>query len=84
LVADYSWSRAALCLSQASINLADNEARLQGFQLDSYERPKIDHSAVKRKWTLFYGLKKSETGTDSPAMFSATVEDKTHQVEIRK
>ncbi|HVI82461.1 MAG TPA: hypothetical protein VM717_06925 [Chthoniobacterales bacterium] len=36
-----------------AINLADNKARLQGFQLDNYERPKIDHSAVKRKWTLF-------------------------------
>jgi len=29
-------------------------------------------------------LKKSEAGVDSPAMFSATVVDKTHQVEIRK
>jgi hypothetical protein len=67
-----------------AVNLADNEARVQGCPLDSYERPKVDHSKVKGKWALFYALKKSETGSNLPAGFSATVEDKTRKVEIRK
>ena len=67
-----------------AVKLADNEARSQGCPIDSYERPKIDHSKVKGKWTLFYALKKDETGRDLPEAFSATVEDKTKKVDIRK
>jgi hypothetical protein len=67
-----------------AISLADTEARAQGFPLDNYERPKIDHSQVKGKWSLFYGLKKTETGSEMPAALSITVEDKTRKVEIRK
>jgi len=65
------------------INLADREARQEGCPLDDYERPKVDHSAVKGKWTLFYA-RKSDASGNLPAMFSATVEDKTRKVEIRK
>lgn len=67
-----------------AINLADTEARLQGYHLDDYERPKVDHSKVKGKWSLFYGLKKSATGSEIPATLIATVEDKTRKIEIRK
>ncbi len=63
-----------------AIDLADAEARRQGAPLDDYQRPKVDHSAVKGKWSLFYGLK--EGGSGGP--FTATVEDKTKKVEIRK
>ena len=64
------------------IRLVDTEARAQGAPLDEYERPKVDHSAVKGKWTLFYA-KKGDANIDLPA-FSATVDDKTHKVELRK
>ena len=67
-----------------AISLADTEARVQGYSLDDYERPKVDHSKVKGRWTLFYGLKKTETGSGTPAALSITVEDKSRKVEIRK
>ena len=66
------------------IGLADTEARIQGYHLDDYERPKVDHSKVKGKWSLFYGLKKSDTRSEMPAALSVTVEDKTRKVELRK
>ena len=66
------------------INVADHEARLQGFEVDNYERPTVDHSNVRGRWTLFYSLKKSESGSESRASFSVTVEDKTGKAEIRK
>jgi len=67
-----------------AISLADTEARSQGFPLDNYERPKADHSQVKGRWSLFYDLKKTETGSDLPAGISVTVEDQSRKVEIRK
>src|SRR5205823_5384980 len=33
-----------------AISLADTEARIQGYHVDEYQRPKVDHSAVKGKW----------------------------------
>ena len=63
-----------------AISLADTEARVQGYQLDNYQRPKVDHSAVKGKWSLFYGLKEGESG----GTFTITIEDKTRKVEFRK
>ena len=77
-----STSRDNAPLTEAeAIDLADAEARRQGAPLDDYQRPKVDHSAVKGKWTLFYGLK--ESGSSGGA-FTATVEDKTRKVEVRK
>jgi len=67
-----------------AVSLADTEARVQGYRLDDYERPKIDHSKVKGKWSLFYGLKKTESGSEAPATLIVTVEDKTKKVEIKK
>jgi len=67
-----------------AISLADTEARSQGFPLDNYERPKADHSQVKGSWSLFYDLKKTETGSGLPAGISVTVEDESRKVEIRK
>jgi len=76
-----STSRDNVTLTEAeAINLADTEARRQGTPLDDYQRPKVDHSAVKGKWSLFYGLKEGGSGST----FTITVEDKTKKVEIRK
>jgi hypothetical protein len=66
-----------------AIDLADTEARIQGYHLDDYQRPKVDHSAVKGKWSLFYGSKEASAG-ESGGPFTVTVEDKTRKVEIRK
>jgi hypothetical protein len=67
-----------------AINLADTEARRQGAPLDEYQRPKVDHSAVKGKWSLLYGLKEGRSAAESGGPFTVTVEDKTRKVEIRK
>ena len=53
-----------------AINLADTEARVQGARLDDYERPKVDHSAVKGRWSLFYGLKEFEPTVHLLQIFS--------------
>jgi len=67
-----------------AISLADNEARIQGYHVDEYQRPKVDHSGVKGKWALFYGLKQDADAEENPIAFTVTVEDKTKKVEIRK
>ena len=67
-----------------AINLADAEARIQGYHVDEYQRPKVDYSAVKGKWALFYGLKQDADAEGNPIAFTVTVEDKTKKVEIRK
>jgi hypothetical protein len=66
------------------ISLADTEARIQGYHVDEYQRPKVDHSAVKGKWALFYGLKEGADNAGNPSAFTVTIEDKTKKVEIRK
>lgn len=72
-------------LSEAeAIKLADTEARIHGYQLENYERPRVDHSDVKGKWSLFYALKEPATSSESAGPFSVTVEDKTKKVEFRK
>jgi hypothetical protein len=68
-----------------AISLADTEARIQGYHVDEYQRPKVDHSAVKGKWALFYGLKQdADAQGNLLGTFTVTVEDKTKKVEIRK
>jgi hypothetical protein len=67
-----------------AINLADTEARIQGYPVDEYQRPKVDYSAVKGKWALFYGLKRDADARGNPSAFTVTIEDKTKKVEIRK
>jgi len=67
-----------------AVNLADTEARNQGYNLENYERPKADYSEVKRKWILYYDLKKSADRSLGAAPLSMTVEDRSKKVEIRK
>jgi hypothetical protein len=67
-----------------AVNLADTEARNQGYNLENYERPKADYSEVKRKWILYYDLKKSADRGLGVAPLSVTVEDRSKKVEIRK
>lgn len=66
-----------------AIRLADQEAASHGCPLEKYNRPKVDHSVVKGKWTLFYSIK-PELGAGLPPAFSATVDDKTRTAQIHK
>lgn len=65
-------------------DLADAEARVQGYNLDEYQRPKADYSAVEDKWSLFYDQKPVDGMPEIGKYFSATVDDKTKKVEVRK
>jgi hypothetical protein len=67
-----------------AIGLADIEARTKGYDLNEYQRPKADYSAVKDKWSLFYNLKDLKAAGGDLQPFSVTVEDKTKKVEIRR
>ena len=67
-----------------AIGLADTEARAKGYDLDQYQRPKADYSAVKDKWSLFYTLKDPKAAGGDLQPFSVTVEDKTRKVEVRR
>jgi hypothetical protein len=80
-----STSRDDAPLTEAEvIRLADTEARVQGYQLNNYQRPKVDHSTVKAKWSLFYGLKEGGHAGEDGGPFTVTVEDKTKKVEVRR
>jgi hypothetical protein len=65
-------------------DLADAEARAQGYNLDEYQRPKADYSAAEDKWSLFYDQKPVDVTPEIGKYFSAKVDDKTKKVEIRK
>jgi len=72
-------------LSQEEVtDLADAEARAQGYNLDEYQRPKADYSAVEDKWSLFYDQKPVDGMPEIGKYFSATVDDKTKKVEVKK
>lgn len=64
------------------ISLVEREARTHGAPIDKYEAPKVDHSAVKGKWTLFYA-RKADVGPELAPGFTATVDDKTQQVQVQ-
>jgi hypothetical protein len=76
-------ANARLTMEEAT-DLADAEARAQGYNLDEYQRPKADYSAVKDKWLLFYDQKPVDATPEIGKYFSAAVDDKTGKVEIKK
>lgn len=67
-----------------AIGVADAEARAKGYDLDQYQRPKADFSAVKDKWSLFYTLKDPKAAGGDLQPFSVTVEDKSRKAEVRR
>lgn len=64
------------------VSLVESDARANGAPIDQYDQPTVDHSAVKGKWTLFYA-RKADTGVSVPPAFTATVDDKTHKVNVQ-
>ena len=67
---------------QEVIELANGEARAQGYNLEDFQRPKADYSAVTDKWTLFYEQRSPDGSTQAGKYFTATVEDKTRRVVV--
>ena len=69
---------------QEATDLADAEARAQGYDLNEFQRPKADYSAATEKWTLFYDQKSSDGSPQAGRYFVATVEDKTKKVSLER
>jgi hypothetical protein len=69
---------------EEATDLADAEARAQGFNLDEYQRPKADYSAAQDKWSLFYDQNPVDVTPEIGKYFIVTVDDETKKVEIRK
>jgi hypothetical protein len=68
--------------AQDAINLADTEASAQGYDLNEYQRPKADYSAVKDKWSIFYDQKPTDGMPQMGKHFLVTIEDKTKNASI--
>ena len=67
-----------------AIGLADAEARVQGYDLNDFQRPKADYSATTDKWTLFYEQKSADGSPQVGRHFVATVEDKTRKAVVER
>ena len=68
---------------EEAVNLADTEARVQGYDLNQYERPKADYSKVKRMWSLIYDLKQADAAGETAPYFRVSVDDETRKVEVK-
>jgi hypothetical protein len=64
------------------IGLADAEARVQGYDVGRYQRPKVDYTAADDTWSVVYDQKPTEGKTEVNKDFSVTVEDKTRKTSI--
>jgi hypothetical protein len=69
---------------EEAVNLADTEARVQGYDLNQYERPKADYSKVKGKWSLIYDLKQADAAGATAPYFRVSVDDETRKVEVKQ
>lgn len=65
------------------VELADAEARAQGYDLAKYLRPQPHYSSDNDTWSVVYDQKKDANGMDGIGRpFSVSVEDKTEKASI--
>jgi hypothetical protein len=62
------------------IELADAEARTQGYDLGKYQRPQAQYAATENIWSVSYDQKNDAGEAGKP--FSVKVEDKTKKTSI--
>jgi hypothetical protein len=66
------------------IELADTEARGQGYNLDEYKRPQVQYNTENDTWSVSYD-QKGATGTGAAGKhFSVFVDEKTKKAELKK
>jgi hypothetical protein len=70
--------------AEEALNLADTEARAQGYDLDQYQRTNADYSQVKKKWSLSYDLKQADAADENAPHFRVSVDDETRKAEIQQ
>jgi hypothetical protein len=64
------------------IDLADAEARTQGYDLGEYQRPQAHYTATDGTWSVSYAQKYVDGTGEAGTPFSVTVEDKTKKISI--
>jgi hypothetical protein len=64
------------------IDLADAEARTQGYDLGEYQRPQAHYTATEGTWSVSYAQKYVDGMGEVGTPFSVTVEDKTKKISI--
>jgi hypothetical protein len=64
------------------IDLADTEALGQGYELGKYLPPKVDYSASKNRWSVFYGPKSGDNAEENTKPLIVAVEDKTKKTSV--
>jgi len=65
--------------ASAAINLADDEARARGYDLDEYERPHVEHATENDTWSVAYQPKGA-----SGKFFKVVIDEKSKKAEIKK
>ena len=64
------------------IDLADAQARAQGYNLDNYQRPKAEYAPATDSWSVVYDQKSGDGSSETGKHFSVSIEDKTKKASI--
>jgi hypothetical protein len=64
------------------IELANAEARTQGYNLEQFQNPQTRYTAADEIWSVFYEQKSVDGVVDAGKHFSVSVEDKTKKASI--
>jgi hypothetical protein len=64
------------------VGLADAEARIRGYDLDTYQRPQAEYSAANDNWSVAYKQKSAAGSAGTAKNFTIKVEDKTKNMSI--
>ena len=64
------------------IELADAEARTQGYNLGEFKAPQAHYAAEDDAWTVSYHQKGADMGSADSKHFKVSVEDKTKRTSI--
>jgi hypothetical protein len=64
------------------VGLADAEARIRGYDLDTYQRPQAEYSAANDTWSVAYKQKSAAGSAGTAKNFTIRVEDKTKNMSI--
>lgn len=74
-------ARPELAAAEA-IELADGEARTQGYNLGEYRPPQAKYVAEEDAWTVSYSQKGADAASGTSKHFSVSVDDKTKRTSI--
>jgi hypothetical protein len=65
-----------------AIELADAEARAQGYQLGTYQHPQARYTAADDTWSVFYEQKSANGAGENAKRFTVSVQDKSKKTSV--